>query len=1040
MQRLLLGAVLVACTARNGVASYGKDKDHALEVSKDQWLEIKTTEPALSDVTVELYLRLSSCDVQGIVSQRLQMKKRHLSRTLRQQLPKIAGQLDTAIGKMASEHSLVPGIQALRGAALYSRAKNASSIATELENSNDYELDQAVEEANTHDHALFWGNLSNATGDVSVPLEPPIPGRGIMVSPKGELVFWSRDDIGVWRGVSAVKCSALLNGWHHIALVQQQERLLAYVDGEYKGRVTMAGHQGGQYETFWTFGRFSDGPPFPASGAIDDVRIWGRAIANEELICGLRGSGRSSSGLQAFARLDEGKGFVCKVAGDAGAEVKRSSETYTKTTWTETGAKAATGPEAPPAPPALSDEKRCEKIASDTSSEDPEAPPSINELHHIASADGGCPDQCSSNGRCNYKTGTCFCFTGFVGEACEDPNYAGYALQFSAQDESRLQLLPLGQFKSMSISMWLMPTALTGWRSLVHYIPVNADAQPAPEGTMTLELEDGKVRFLVNGNLPLQLDFEVTLKKDEWQLLTLTYSMKHAGRVGTGAASVYLDGLFKETLPFQHSGPVFLGGGWFGGQKPFGRYYDGFLDELRIFSRVLSPLEVIGSTSGRLRGTNQGLQAYYRFDEGSGRIAVDLAQDPALTEKADEKKSKADKDKPAPLLGKELPTRFDALLSGTVAPAWVPSTCPLSPCPGKPPCSNQGRCYRGKCDCVNGFTGKDCSIEACPGACAGHGRCVEFGEGDSTDALESLGMDVGSLIAQLEAKVGSDISSIIDKPINAAIANEIQASRANQVVTDASTSAVTNITKRILSNHLAEFFSKSDIKKGQCICVPPYAPPTCETMRCPKDCSGHGLCHNAACMCDSGFGGIDCTDVICSPEPDCSGNGNCIAGECICNAGWSDDGCTKRVACPNDCSGNGQCERGGVCKCEPKFTGKDCAYSVGCTNFCSGRGDCVADKCVCDALFVGPDCSEVACPKDCSEHGDCVGGLCLCEAGYVGDDCSQSALWPLRCTTVRRGMSSSSTCSRGWVNIPAPGSKVLDLSFEADKPTIMEFS
>merc|ERR1740133_814955 len=85
-------------------------------------------------------------------------------------------------------------------------------------------------------------------------------------------------------------------------------------------------------------------------------------------------------------------------------------------------------------------------------------------------------------------------------------------------------------------------------------------------------------------------------------------------------------------------------------------------------------------------------------------------------------------------------------------------------------------------------------------------------------------------------------------------------------------------------------------------------------------------------------------------------------------------------------------------------------------------------------------CGRVACPKDCSEHGDCVGGLCLCEAGYVGDDCSQSALWPLRCTTVRRGMSSSSTCSRGWVNIPAPGSKVLDLSFEADKPTIIEFS
>jgi len=632
--------------------------------------------------------------------------------------------------------------------------------------------------------------------------------------------------------------------------------------------------------------------------------------------------------------------------------------------------------------------------------------------------------------------------TGFIGIACESENYAGYALQFRQKYEERLQLMPMGQHKSMSLSMWLKPTNLTGWHTLLHYIAADADSNPRPDGSMALELQGGEVRFLVNGNLPLQLNFRAKLQLDEWQLLTVTYSMKHQGRLGTGAASVYVDGLLQETLPFQHSGPVFLGGGWFGGQKPFGRFYSGYLDELRIWSRVLSPLEVVSSTSGRTRGTTPGLQAYYRFDEGSGRIAVDMAKDPSPGEDggADPpaEAGKGDKAKP-PLLGKDLPSRYDALLAGTAGtPVWEASTCPIEPCPGRPACSNKGRCVQGKCDCVNGFTGKDCSIEACPGACAGHGRCVEFGAGDGVKALESLGLDVDALVTKLETTVGADITAVLDPPIEAVVSDDIKASRTKQAVAEYSTSAVANVSTRILSEEFAKVFSSGEIKRGRCICEEPYAPPNCESVRCPKDCSGHGLCHEGNCICEEGFAGMDCSEVVCVPSPDCSGNGACIKGECVCNAGWADDGCGTREVCPNDCTGHGECERGGICKCDPEYTGKDCAWSVGCMNFCSGRGDCVADKCICDPLFTGPDCSQVACPGDCSENGDCVHGLCMCEAGYTGDDCSQNALWPLRCTTVRKGMSTTSQCSRGWVNVPSPGSKVLDLEFEADKPLIVE--
>ena len=123
------------------------------------------------------------------------------------------------------------------------------------------------------------------------------------------------------------------------------------------------------------------------------------------------------------------------------------------------------------------------------------------------------------------------------------------------------------------------------------------------------------MRFSVIGNRPEQLLFETSLKAHEWKLLTVTYSQEHRGRLGTGSASIYLNGLLKETLSFEQSGEIYLGDGWVGGMKPQGHFFDGEIDELRIWSKALSPMEVLTETSGRIRGTTPGLQAYYRFDE-----------------------------------------------------------------------------------------------------------------------------------------------------------------------------------------------------------------------------------------------------------------------------------------------------------------------------------------------------------------------------------------------------------------------------------------
>lgn len=1011
-----------------------KKKDFSVGIGPDQFVSVKTNAPALNDVTVEFYIRLDECSVQGIASQQLQMEKKDVPYTLRQQLPTASKALDNGLDKMASEQILTPGVTALRGAGLYKKGVNDTVVATELNNAGDYNIDEAVRAANENDASM----AANMSEHVETIADPPMSGRGIMISPEGDLVIWSRDSLGIWRGISAASCESLKDAWHHVALVQQETRLIAYVDTEEAGRIIMDGHQGPMYQDVWTFGKFVQGPAFPASAALDRLRIWSRALSPEELVCALRGSAVSSSGLLANAAMDEGRGtVVVATPGMASVELVGSA---TESKWDD-GAVSTGVPDVPKLP----EERSCEAVAKEVSLMDPASPPPINELH-LVSAAGSCPGDCSGNGRCNYETGVCFCFSGFVGLECQSKNYAGYALQFDSRASQHMTLLPMGKFRSITVTMWIKPTAIDGWRSLLHYVADDPSARP--KGTMALELEDGKVRFLVNGNAPAQLLFNTALKQNEWQLMTVTYSMEHKGRSGTGSCSLYINGLLKETLSFEQSGPVFLGDGWFGGQKPFGRFFSGELDELRLWSRALSPMEVLTETSGRQRGTSSGLQAYYRFDEGSGRIAVDIAQD-ASSGMSDEEEDAVDDSKveeeegaaaKKALQSKAIPTRFDAFLDPSARPPqFLPSGAPMEPCPGKPsPCSSRGRCVNGKCKCINGYTGDACDVEACPGACSGHGLCVELDENAGTAALEALGVDVKTFLRTVEEEVSPSIANVVTGPINHIIEDQAKAGNAKTSVISTGSQLVANSTASLLGKTFASVFSAGGQKKGRCQCEEPYAPPSCASVRCPNDCSGHGVCSDSQCICEEGFAGHDCSKLVCTPSPNCNGNGDCIQGTCVCYAGWAGDGCGREETCPNDCSGHGACGRGGICKCDAKYSGRDCSWSVNCFNFCSGRGSCVMDKCVCEPQFAGDDCSRAACPGDCSGHGDCVGGVCLCEPGFTGEDCSQSSLWPLRCTTVRRGLESTTDCRRGWTNKPSSGAKVLDFRYatpDSELPT-----
>ncbi|XP_055480532.1 tenascin-N [Psammomys obesus] len=103
---------------------------------------------------------------------------------------------------------------------------------------------------------------------------------------------------------------------------------------------------------------------------------------------------------------------------------------------------------------------------------------------------------------------------------------------------------------------------------------------------------------------------------------------------------------------------------------------------------------------------------------------------------------------------------------------WEGADCELPTCPGA--CNGHGRCVDGRCVCDEPYVGVDCAYGACPQNCSGNGECV----------------------------------------------------------------------------------------RGVCRCYEDFTAEDCSERRCPGDCSGHGFCDTGECYCELGFTGPDCSQVV----------------------------------------------------------------------------------------------------------------------------------------------------------------------------------
>jgi hypothetical protein len=97
-----------------------------------------------------------------------------------------------------------------------------------------------------------------------------------------------------------------------------------------------------------------------------------------------------------------------------------------------------------------------------------------------------------------------------------------------------------------------------------------------------------------------------------------------AGTYDGGTMRIYVDGVLKGSLADQgtitvNSNPLVFGGQT-GYEGEYGEYFQGKLDEVRIWNRALSLCELVNNRNCELTGSEFGLNAYYKFNNGFAGI------------------------------------------------------------------------------------------------------------------------------------------------------------------------------------------------------------------------------------------------------------------------------------------------------------------------------------------------------------------------------------------------------------------------------------
>ncbi len=130
-------------------------------------------------------------------------------------------------------------------------------------------------------------------------------------------------------------------------------------------------------------------------------------------------------------------------------------------------------------------------------------------------------------------------------------------------------------------------------------------------GYLHFQMSNGSIGWSVNNNSPTDQVVDAGLVTGQWYTISVVYSSI------TNNVLYYVDGVLADTRTYTTADPIVGGIPFNIGSWGNSRFFDGNIDELRIWNTVRTPSEILNNYNATLSGSETGLVALYTFDGGT---------------------------------------------------------------------------------------------------------------------------------------------------------------------------------------------------------------------------------------------------------------------------------------------------------------------------------------------------------------------------------------------------------------------------------------
>jgi hypothetical protein len=175
---------------------------------------------------------------------------------------------------------------------------------------------------------------------------------------------------------------------------------------------------------------------------------------------------------------------------------------------------------------------------------------------------------------------------------------------------------------ALTVELWVKPLVESPYPAFIlfknSYDSAGGDSRHLGYGIITENRYNSRKPYAMisttdDYTYPYKVYCPIAIEDGIWNHLALTYNAK----AGENNFNFYLNGVLagSETVtgnisPNQFESPLWVGGNITGGYNEFA----GSVDELRLWNRALTQVEIAGNTNKELIGNENGLVAYYNFN------------------------------------------------------------------------------------------------------------------------------------------------------------------------------------------------------------------------------------------------------------------------------------------------------------------------------------------------------------------------------------------------------------------------------------------